>query len=457
MRHLGSTIGVAVSVAIVTALGWSVASMPATAQAPATTECRDWVDSADLDARFRVWACRDADEAAAKADIARLGGLVEEIWGPMTQAVPAGMGPPLPDARGTNVPAEYGGDPRLDFYLLQPGQGVFRGGKVRSISSTSAAAAGVSLGSGATQGTNAASGYVLVARDRLGDEVAMRQDLIHEFFHVLQYAHNAYAPFPGDPPHWFTEASAVWAETYYLRDHSQVPHDWFKTFQTFEVGLEDPDKDHQYAAYIWPFFMEQEAGKESIMQTWAALDALPSGSGLAAVTDAIDHELPFVDHFRDFAVRNLDNDVLDETDPRETQYVDLDLGFPEGVPPGHIQSGSVSPGDPYVAGQSIPPLAARYLVVPVEPQDAAVQGATLHRASRRWLEGASPLGRRHPAVLPGRRGHVRRHRPGASGRVQPRSTGDGVRGCGGECAGQLCRRRDHPRGHHPRHQLVPHR
>ena len=239
-RHLGRS--PRISLVAVLFLGASLMGHGHVALGQDVTECRDWAQPGVSDPRFKVWACKGADPAAADQAIVDVAALVEEIWGPMTQPVPTGMGPPMPDAIGTTAPFELGGDGRIDFYVLMPGEGVFRGGRLRRIVGGSAAAAGVSLlpESARAANPNAASGYVLVDRSRIGEAVAIRQDLIHEFFHVLEYAHNGYAPF-GPPDHWFVEASATWAETYYLRDDSDKPHAWFDTFQTFSTGLEAPD------------------------------------------------------------------------------------------------------------------------------------------------------------------------------------------------------------------------
>jgi hypothetical protein len=352
------------------AIGLLVTSVvgPAPAvQAQEATECRDWVEPFVADPRFKVWACKGDDPDKAMADRDSVATLVAGTWDLMITNASVSMGPPLPDGVGTHVDREHGGDPRVDVYALLPGQGVFRGSKLQHIKSSSAAAAGVSLLDASARGGRpfGASGYVLVDRSRLGDATAFRQDLIHEFFHVLQYAHNGYAPFR-DPSHWFVEASATWAETYYWREDSDAAHGWFDDFQKLDTGLEDPDVTHRYAAYVWPFFMEQEDGPEAVIDAWAAMDTLDPSSDYDAVTDVIDDQLPFGSRFRDFAVRNLNNDALAETDPAETLYGDLDPDFHDGVPPGHISSGSVAPGAPYVQQLSIPPLGARYADVSID-------------------------------------------------------------------------------------------
>ena len=114
---------------------------------------------------------------------------------------------------------------------------------------------------------------MLVNRERIADTQSMRKDLIHEFFHVLQNAHNRKGPFKGTDGHWFNEASATWAETFFDRPTSAQTHTWFEEFQLSHEGLESADPDHQYAAYIWPFFMEQESGASAVFKAWVAIEA----------------------------------------------------------------------------------------------------------------------------------------------------------------------------------------
>ncbi len=65
-----------------------------------TAQCANWTHSGDADTRFKVWACRDQDAAAADSDVAALSAMITDIWGPMTRAAPDGMGSPLPDGHG---------------------------------------------------------------------------------------------------------------------------------------------------------------------------------------------------------------------------------------------------------------------------------------------------------------------------------------------------------------------
>ncbi|MEP7360102.1 MAG: hypothetical protein ABI744_00850 [Chloroflexota bacterium] len=327
----------------------------------ASVTCRDWANSGAADPRFKIWACRDGDASAAEAAIASLSTLVGAIWGPMTTPEPNGMGEPLPDGIGTNVSAEYGGDARIDFYALNLDQVVYREGD-KSIPAAAAAAAIPSPPYTTADGAarNSSSGFVLVNRNRLGDTTAMKQDLVHEFFHVLQHAHNRRAPTRGSDSHWFSEASAVWAEIYYVPANSKVPHAWFPDwFQPSAAGLEDPNPDHEYAAYIWPFFMQQEVVPSAVFKAWSAIESVASGD-FAGVTTAISSSLSFDTSFRDFAVRNLNmTDILHSAGLKA--YPDLDGNFYADVPPGLITPGDIKTSPAYTSPeQALAPLAATY-------------------------------------------------------------------------------------------------
>jgi hypothetical protein len=373
----------------VCALAGLPARSTADAQSPSVT-CRDWASSEGYDSRFKVWACRDGDPRAAADDIATLAGMVEQMWGPMTQDPPVGMGPPKPDAYGPNFPAEVGGDARIDFYALRPREQIPRAGG-SSIPGDALAAARPAPPFTTPSGAplRSSSGFVMVARARLprgqdrSNDWKMRQDLVHEFFHVLESAHNGVATYTGTRPHWIVEASAVWAETYYLRSDSEEPHRRFDLFQVSDVGLEDPDPDHQYAAYVWPFFMEQELGPEAIFRAWQAIEPLAPGD-FEGVTDAIERAMPFASRFRDFAVRNLNlTEVLEELDTPEPLYKDLDAGFREDIPPQHMRRGEVSPDQRYVGSVSMPSLSARYhdLSISDEARLVTIDMTTLSPAS----------------------------------------------------------------------------
>lgn len=330
---------------------------PIRPMAAAPAACTKWLDSGNRDQRFKVWACGDTDAQAAESDIAAIVTLVDRYWDKMSTDM---GGPPLPDAYGANVPAQYGGDARIDFYALHMGETVYRDG-ANSIPAGAAAATVPAPPFTNPDGTprNASSAFLLLNVDTLKqDATSFELDLIHEFFHALQDAHNQRAIEDGTNEHWFVEASATWAETYYLRSASDEPHGWFYTFQDERLGLSDNDLDHQYASYVWPFFMEQEKSAQAIFDAWKATDPI-APRNFAAVTAAVDAQVPFDTKFREFAVRNVNlNAVLKGAGLR--RYDDLDANFYDDWPPFAMIPSDVSPGSPYTSSDPIPALAAYY-------------------------------------------------------------------------------------------------
>lgn len=324
----------------------------------AAEECRTWVDSAAQSSHFKVWACASDDSAADQSAVASVAAFLDGLWPRMTAPIPDAMGEPLADGMGPAPGPEFGGDGRIDVYLLTLSQSVFRAGHLTKLPGGNSAAAALPS---EPYNENKASGFLMVDRTRLGGNDDWHNDVIHEFFHVLQYAHNRRAWLSGSTQQWFVEASATWAETYY--GNSSLVHGWFNDFQLSPLGLEAPDPpDHGYSAYIWPIFMQQETGDgAAIFRAWQAIESVGAGD-FRGVSDAIDAQLKFADRFRDFAVRNLNRDILGQvTKPAaEKRYQQLDLTIPD-YNPVPIDGGSIEPKAIIVNALSIPPLAARYL------------------------------------------------------------------------------------------------
>jgi hypothetical protein len=83
-----------------------------------------------------------------------------------------------------------------------------------------------------------------------------------------------------------------------------------------------------YSTYIWFYFVEQEIGPEAIAEIWEAFGELDPGT-LDQARAIIDAQLPFEEHFREFAVRNLNLELV-PGDPIDPDYDDLDPQFPVG-------------------------------------------------------------------------------------------------------------------------------
>ena len=186
----------------------------------------------------------------------------------MTQAEPAGLGPPISDGPGEDGNGKRnGGNGLIDVYVVSVPQCVNRGGGCEGVAEHNVAAA-VPV----DPFTNApprrfSSGFIVIDRARTALST-LAPDLAHEFFHVLQYAHNLNVYGAGPTKSWFLEASANWAEFNYFYTHNDAKDDlyrWYKIwFQNDDRSLLTVDPNvlgaHQYASWVWPLFMDQTKG-----------------------------------------------------------------------------------------------------------------------------------------------------------------------------------------------------
>jgi hypothetical protein len=309
---------------------------------------------------FKVWVQCTGDYAG---DLERTVELIDSFWQDEVDLMSTG---PKPD--------EGGGDPRLDFYLVGGEVDQLPAGSDR-VNPMTADALAYAVPDEPFAGKTS-SAYVVARRSRL-TAPGFPLDLGHEFYHTLQFAHNVEIgygfldkPF-GDfdilqlRSYWFIEAMAVWLESYEFRGRMPAGvmaaevHDRFAlVFQNSDLPLDEspdrasPEFRHMYAAYIWFFFMEQEVGPEAVASIWTDLEQVDQDD-FAGAMRVIDSKLPFKDHFRDFAVRNLNLD-LEPGDPIDPSYVDLDPAFPEGVRP-TLKVGQSGTGKLAVQGAEDPP------------------------------------------------------------------------------------------------------
>ena len=334
-----------------------------------TTGCGTvWANSSALGSHFRVHSCATADVDADATLRSNVNALAESLWTPMTAAPPAGMGQPKPDL--------FGGDSKIDIYLLATNQCRDRNGECEPIDGGAVAVAvpdDPCVTSAPGRGT--CSGYILLDKTRAASPASLKTDFAHEFFHILQFAHNAEATavdtgrrVGGEPvwdESWYTEATATWAEWKFVPETAEAEVHWrfVDSFQTSRDSLLDTEGgDHEYSAYIWPFFLQQEKGSPSpVFQSWVAIEA---ASNPAGINDAVDAQLSFGEHFRDFAVRNLNIDLTG--DPLEVLYEDLTAGapsgdqFPTGALPRMTNSGQIRLASAPATSVRIEALAAQY-------------------------------------------------------------------------------------------------
>jgi hypothetical protein len=276
--------------------------------------------------------CRSAyDGPAVNQALSDTLGAIATSWSAMTQL----MGDPRADLTSADLadPAlveQRGGGPEIDVYVVDNGDAE-REGRTVSFGTALAYARSSPPDTG-----NGSSGYLVVRRDRLANG-GFRSDLVHEFFHVLQFRHNRRIFNLCEPVGsrtlcrqlWFTEASATWAERRFVPETAaaEVHNKRFPMVQSCtpsggghlevysrfqcndaslnaSVGSGSPLENHMYAAYVWPSFMEQQAGQGAIATAWqglAGVGANDYGTAMAAIGAPV----PFAANFRRFAVRNL--------------------------------------------------------------------------------------------------------------------------------------------------------
>jgi hypothetical protein len=334
----------------------------------ATVCPRGWASVASATHAVKVWTtCKPGDAAshtAAISDASKVVVQIDELWADMV----ALMGEPLADNGGTPDAASDAAndDTKIDIYLLPTATSIRRDGVKDTVPNRSLAAA---TSSAPFNGVTA-SGYIMVPRSAVAAS-NLKARLAHEFFHVLQNRYNDAIAFQNGKEFWFVEASATWAEAFFVPETAAVETHYRFTddFQTSDLSLHTPgpeQQDHAYAAYIWPFFMQQETGgPQAIARAWQAIGGVSSLDWNQA-NAAISAQLPFETNFRRFAIRNI-NRTFDGDNPIGTRYKDLDpkQKFPDGVAPvGLSRVNELRPTTPpalaYEVFESIPSLAAVY-------------------------------------------------------------------------------------------------
>ncbi len=295
--------------------------------------------------------------------------LMKALWGPMTGL----MGWPILD----EGEAKAGGTIGIDIYLLDPEDELKRyKNQYPDAENPMENDKGVAPADGPYVGDKS-SGYMMINRAFFGFHNQFHLTLAHEFFHLLQHAHNYpvhYHEIAIDKDKkaslgwWFTEASATWAAAHFVPDASAETHRNFTAgYQWMSASLHAPRRygtaefGDIYSTYIWPFFMEQELTADVIGKAWRDLETV--GSDWDAAMHVLDQLLPFEGNFRRFALRNL-NISLTPGDLVQPRYIQLDPLFPDQRPPEKMVNMRGLPaqprGSPYVWDIKVPALDAEY-------------------------------------------------------------------------------------------------
>lgn len=288
---------------------------------------------------IKVWArCTGNYQSDIQAAVA----VANAIYRPMTDY----LGKPVLDY-GSVID---GGDTSIDVYLTDE---TACPGELDRCYVIKATADGFSLRDGPFGDAPGmpSSGWIALRRSLMRDPDEFRRLFIHEFFHVLQFAHNSVIISRGigqmdkngkeiRSTFWFVEASAKWAEYHFERlaghgpSAKTIARDYFVNgYQSLDTSLNAQlPSSRAYDAYIWPFFMVQETNDHVVADVWNQLG--DATDWYSAMSD-ISLFLPFATNFRDFAVRNVNINVAgDGNDPIPKRYKDFDpsIAFPDGQP-----------------------------------------------------------------------------------------------------------------------------
>ena len=282
--------------------------------------------------------------------------LMDSVWPQMT----ALMGLPKPDVPSANDDGNNGD--LLDIYLVSPSKTVSRAGNSYSIGKMEARAISAVSGQPDPSRPHAQSGFILLRRDKLSSKT-FKSNVVHEFFHILQYAHSAGADTtcPGGE-FFFDEASATWAETYFANETavSQVYRSRVPRFLKSAQGLLAMNDQHDYDSFLWPYFMQQTAGAQSIA---AAYSAMEKANTCTDLVQALDAQVLFDRNFQTFALRNLNSKIFGGAQPINPRYNTLDPKFPDGIMPFSVKTAlkaNKKGTKPTEVGVELSPLSSRY-------------------------------------------------------------------------------------------------
>ena len=356
-----------------------------------------WISRRSAEHPVRVWAPCAADDPDIAGDmIDRVLKVFDKVWLPMTTGP---MGAPKPDrAPNEAIDAADGvGDEAIDIYLVMADSVVKRLKNYTNV----ARALGWATPWRPEAADRQRSGFISLPWTTVMHPL-FHSTLMHEFFHVLQFAHNTNMLYPYNPSGvrdakgkvwWYVEASANWAEAHF--DRTLAPWDagrqaarsvygpyfsgvqgapgqpsvGFQLTRHSLVSLNDPTGLRPYEALIWHYFLEHVGDADLPPGVWTVA---ANANDPAAADRAMNFVAPFKDYFRDFAVRNL-NKPFEPGDalPQEKRYVGLDPLFPDGKEPAFTDAFELRAGDIRALPVRVAALAAYYASFKV--QDSRIQ------------------------------------------------------------------------------------
>ncbi|TAN33598.1 hypothetical protein EPN28_02185 [Patescibacteria group bacterium] len=172
------------------------------------------------------------------------------------------------DLLGVEPPPDgaLGGDNKTDIYVVA--------GTSKWVKSKSGSTYGVNV-----PDPNNKSSFVIV-RDNLSDAM-LKGTTVHELFHTFQHAFGSAFSAKN---WWWIEGTAVWAEDF-IYPKLNTEQEYSGTFiPKPEVALYKDGQNHEYGAYVFPFYLSQKYGVGIIKKIF---DAARSASALEAADKTI--------------------------------------------------------------------------------------------------------------------------------------------------------------------------
>lgn len=155
---------------------------------------------------------------------------------------------------------------------------------------------------------SATPSYILLRR---GSNIGT---LIHELMHSFQFAYDV----AGSPSEydWWREATATWAIHYvepglnyeqaYALAMQRVPE---APLETYSLKDDDPNRAHQYGAYLLPFFYQLRTGQPDLVRaSWERFEQ--DTNSLSAINALLDGG--FKKQWPEFTLRNINNPPVDD-------------------------------------------------------------------------------------------------------------------------------------------------
>ncbi len=217
----------------------------------------DWASIDSLTLPVKAWYHSGTPGDGARA-ASVISALETTVWNSLTGVMGKS---PLPDC-GAGCPSG-GGDDRLDIYVVAP--------SVRSYVSWNPP--------NAPDCTNVPTFMVL------GDTADWV--VAHELMHTIQLAYDG--PADCHEYRWFREASAQWAVDYVYPSANDEQVGAWSMLLFPETRLDLADDRHEYAAYLFPFFLSREMSPQIVRDIWqtgeskvgnlVAINQVTAGSG----------------------------------------------------------------------------------------------------------------------------------------------------------------------------------